>query len=94
MHFYYYIENFLKKTLENTLYGKLGIIYENCIFINEYWSVVQKTSASFWTEKNDMNRNTFATECYKGDTYRTNKFIKNNKFVVLDEAISELSHKE
>ena len=41
-----------------------------------------------------MNRNTFATECYKGDTYRTNKFIKNNKFVVLEEAISELSHKE
>ena len=32
--------------------------------------------------------------CYKGDTYRTNKFIKNNKFVVLEEAISELSHKE
>ena len=41
-----------------------------------------------------MNRNTFATECYKGDTYRTNKFIKNNKFAVLEEAISELSHKE
>ena len=30
----------------------------------------------------------------KGDTYRTNKFIKNNKFIVLKEAIPELSYKE
>ena len=30
----------------------------------------------------------------KGDTYRTNKFFKKNKFVVLEEAIPELSYKE
>ena len=30
----------------------------------------------------------------KDDTYRTNKFIKNNKFVVLEEAIPELTYKE
>ena len=29
----------------------------------------------------------------KGDTY-TNKFVKNNKFIVLEEAIPELSYKE
>ena len=55
-------------------------------------STILKTSLKKTLD--DMNRNTFATECYKGDTYRTNKFIKNNKFVVLEEAISELSHKE
>ena len=30
----------------------------------------------------------------KGDTYRTNKFFKKNKFVVLEETIPELSYKE
>ena len=30
----------------------------------------------------------------KGDTYRANKFIKNNKFAVLEEAIPELTYKE
>ena len=30
----------------------------------------------------------------KGDTYRANKFFKKNKFVLLEEAIPELSYKE
>ena len=30
----------------------------------------------------------------KGDIYRTNKFFKKNKFVVLEETIPELSYKE
>ena len=30
----------------------------------------------------------------KGDTYGTNKFIENNEFIVLEEAVPELSYIE
>ena len=48
-----------------------------------------------WMETTLPQNDTLVSQIQnKSDTYRTNKFIKNNKVVVLEEAIPELSYKE